>query len=132
MKFENLLGKVITEVKFVHYESTAEPYKGADEIHFVTDEGTFILDHAQDCCERVQVEDVTGDIQDLIGTPILKAEEATSEAQGGTTHEDFEEGPGTWTFYKLATIKGYVDIRWGGYSNGYYSEEVDFRFEEKK
>jgi hypothetical protein len=117
--FADLIGKTLASV-------TAN--ESQDEIRFVTDDGkTYLMDHSQDCCESVSVESIVGDLPDLIGTPILRAEEASSETPPAD-HVAPEYGyeSATWTFYKLATIKGYVDIRWIGTSNGYYSERVDF------
>lgn len=80
---------------------------------------SFRLEHQQDCCESVWLEDVTGDLADLVGSPIIMAEESTeSDAGDGCEHT-------TWTYYKLGTAKGYVTLRWCGTSNGYYSEAVD-------
>jgi len=94
--------------------------KEMDEIIFnCTDNETFKMYHEQDCCEDVSIEDINGDITDLIDSPILKAEKVSDIF-------NTREGTETWTFYKLATVKGYVTIRWYGSSNGYYSEEVSF------
>lgn len=99
-----------------------------DEILFVTRGGTFRMYHDQDCCESVTVEDICGDLSDLIGLPILLAEEAVSEKDPpGYTSENTCRESFTWTFYKLATLKGAVTIRWLGESNGYYSESVEFK-----
>lgn len=79
--------------------------------------------HRQDCCENVYIESVVGDLSDLVGVPLLLAEEST-----GDTPSDSEADPQasyTWTFYKFGTRKGYVDVRWLGESSGYYSEAVD-------
>ena len=80
--------------------------------------------HEQDCCESVYVDDVNGDWNDLIGTPLLVAEERTSREN----NDDFESV--TWTFYTFRSIKGSVDVRWCGSSNGYYSEGVDMHWED--
>lgn len=97
---------------------------GDDELHFVANDGRhFKLYHSQNCCENVYIESIEGDLGDLVGNPILVAEEVSSEE---SRDPSLEYDSFTWTFYKLATIKGYVDIRWFGLSNGYYSERVDF------
>lgn len=118
-RFEDLLGKTLTSVE----------NNDNEEIIFRTTEGeTFRLYHCQDCCESVTVEDITGDLNDLIGSPLTMAEEVTHEQDtnpDGVTVPEYQDSF-TWTFYKLATVRGYVTIRWYGESNGYYSESVDF------
>ena len=77
--------------------------------------------HQQDCCESVYIEDICGDLDDLVGSPLLEAEEV-SNYDAEPKYEGEESY--TWTFYKFATIKGHVSVRWYGSSNGYYSEGV--------
>ncbi|QMV49755.1 MAG: hypothetical protein [Cryophage ML09] len=101
--------------------------EGDDEIIFTTSCGqTFIMHHDQDCCESVYVDDIVGDLSDLIGWPILKAEESVSYDTFPIKGNRSADESFTWTFYHLATINGYVDIKWLGSSNGYYSESVYF------
>ena len=67
------------------------------------------------CDQAVWLKQIDGDLSDLIGNPILKAERVF-ESNG---RENL-----TWNFYKLATTKGSVTITFFGQSNGYYSEEA--------
>lgn len=98
----------------------------SDEVRFHCTDGTvYRLTHFQDCCESVQLDDVCGNFDDIINSPILVAEEVSNDppARGPTEYGPESE---TWTFYKLATFNGEVTLRWYGTSNGYYSERVDF------
>lgn len=126
MIFKDLIGKTIVDIKGAE--------KGSDEIIFTFDDNIKVkMFHRQNCCETVIVEDVCGDIQDLLNTPIIKASEDTnseSDPEGCGTIT-FRDDSFTWTFYNLATIKGYVTIRWFGTSTGYYSESVDLELMKK-
>jgi hypothetical protein len=110
-----LLGKILTHI---------EVGPDNDEIIFTCDNGTqYKMFHQKECCEAVSIDDIAGELDCLLNSPILQAEESTSF--DNPKDKEYDDSC-TWTFYKMATVKGYVTIRWYGTSNGYYSESVDF------
>ena len=139
MNISELKGKTLIKIEAGSLKNVAEKYKTPrwklvnkkpyEEIHFECSDGSkYKMYHSQDCCEDVTVEDIIGDFKDLIGNPILMAEEVVHENENpkDVSIPNYQDSF-TWTFYKLATIKGYVTIRWYGSSNGYYSESVNFK-----
>ena len=115
-KIEHLLGSVIARIEGLEV--------GSDDVVFELGNGDkYRMFHDQDCCECVLIKQIDGDVNDLIGNAITMAEEVENP-ESALQPEDADSY--TWTFYKLATVKGYVTIQWLGESNGYYSESVDF------
>ncbi len=119
MPIAELLGKTLTKV---------EGAVGEEQLIFTVDDGTaYVMHHRQDCSESVSIEDICGNLADLVGSPIIQAEESSSqEWPEGVPKADYDYGSFTWTFYRISTAKGLVVIRWYGSSNGYYSESVEF------
>lgn len=116
--FEDLQGRMLCKVVNLNN----------DELRFHLTEDHYVrMYHCQDCCESVSIEDIVGDLDDLVGTSLLLAEEVGNyEPEEKTVDEDsYYSESETWTYYRFRTIKGSVDIRWYGTSNGYYSESVD-------
>jgi len=110
-----LVGKTLIKVEGLN--------NGSHVVTFLCGDGsTYRMEHMQDCCESVSLEEIVGDVADIIGTPILKAE---GSANNDNPLSEYTESH-TWTFYRLVTNKGTVVLRWYGESNGYYSEGVEF------
>lgn len=115
-EFKDLEGKTIVEIHGMEVDN--------DVIYFICDDGTiYRMWHEQDCWESVTINDICGEVDFLLNTPITLAEEVVQE---GEDDGDYDYGSSTWTFYNFGTVKGYVTLRWLGESNGYYSESVDF------
>jgi len=114
MSVTEMIGKTLTAVT----------RNGDESIDFVSGAEHWRMYYEPDCCANASIEDVVGDLEDLVGSPIVMAEESTNS--DNPKDEKYPDESFTWTFYKLATVKGYVTIRWYGASNGYYSETASF------
>ena len=111
--FTDMLGQVIERI---------DGSVGDDIMSFHAVGGrVFKFEHYQDCCEHVSIEDITGDLSDLIGSPIT-----TAESVDNIDEPEVEADSYTWTFYRFGTAKGSITVRWLGTSNGNYSEGVSY------
>lgn len=93
-------------------------YYDEENFQILTDDCVYAFYHEQDCCEDVWLTQVDGISDKIIGSRIVIAEEVVDE-------KSVAGGSITWTFYKIGTNKGMIDLRWQGESNGYYSEIVN-------
>lgn len=75
-------------------------------------EGGFTMQSVDDY--GPDIEDICGDLSDLQGSPILVAEETSGETEGVS-----------WTFYRFATVRGTVTIRWGEPYSDFYSDRIE-------
>lgn len=114
----DLVGKTFSKVVVNEYKT---------DMMFSNDEYWFQFYHQPECCECVSIEEIIGDLNDLIDTPILEAREDVSDVPDDLKRDDTNQ----WTFYNFRTIKGSVTVRWFGSSNGWYSVAVDFRGHKK-
>ena len=111
-----LIGKTLREVTQNSRES----------IDFHAESGErWQMRYEANCCASCEIEDVVGDLSDLVGSRIIMAEAAANSDD--PKQQEVQDYSFTWTFYKFATAKGYVTIRWYGSGNGYYSETASFK-----
>lgn len=113
--FNTLLNKTVVQIA-ISYETV---------IFICNDLTTYALYHRQECCENVGLSEIIGGLKNLLYAPITFADESTGKID--LTHEpasDLDIYSASWSFYKLATIAGFVDIIFRGESNGCYSESA--------
>lgn len=134
-KFEELAGKTIENISINTNHRDDGCLVSIKTIDFLNvrdglgrwmhEDHVYKMIHHQECCEGVYLEDISlNELRDLINKKIVFAE-MVSQDVSETEHkiEDYTK----WTFYKLTAEDGtHATLRFVGYSNGYYSVDVDF------
>ena len=76
-EIELLLGRIVENIDV----------KDEEIVFWCNNNRVFRMFHSQDCCESVSVEEVIGDINDLIGSPVVMAEERTQDDPNPSDHQ---------------------------------------------
>lgn len=95
-------------------------------IKFETDNGSYIMQHRQDCCESVSINKIVGDFQSLVGKKIISANDIIGKDKPVECEDpEYYDESFTWSTFILKAKGVEVKIIWYGTSNGWYSEGVD-------
>jgi hypothetical protein len=82
--------------------------------------------HESEYGESVHINDVSGDWSDLIGNPLLEADEQINDRVKVIDPGGYNDGGiGIQTFYTFRGIGGSVNVKWYGETSGRYPVLVD-------
>lgn len=105
--FDELIGKTLIKIE-----------KFADSLQFITSDNDWYAIFNMEL-SSAEIEDVCGDLGDLLSTPILVSERVDEKIEyDGDTETQ-------WSFLKFSTIKGSVTIRFYEESSPYYSASME-------
>lgn len=104
----SMVGKVFSKIEMDRHQ---------EFIIFSFEDGSvFKMGHNQECCEKVYLEDIVGDITKMIGQTVISASH--------TSDGDLSDDGVTVIEYNFYTIQGNLDsitLRWYGETNSCYS-----------
>jgi len=143
-ELKTLEGKIIKDIYIESYDHTIYLYyskledrilidkmcsedtlfsSNIDALVFITDDNLkYVFKHVPDCCEKVRLKEIDGDLSDIYDQTVISIEEV--EGLFGNNFTDAESF--LYTYYKIKTNKGDITFSWYGESNGYYSERPCF------
>ena len=114
--------KSLNDLVGLTIKSVSGCHKGSDTFTIEFENGYSIVFHYPYTYSNVEIDDVNGDVQGMVGNELLGIECVTNVPVDPETAVEYKQ----WTFYKFKTIDGYVDVKWYGSSNGYYSVSVNW------
>lgn len=127
--FNELVGKFINKIEKVNKGDNCETLIFHTEAEWSKDGDIYVM--SREHSKEVYIESIVGDLNDIVGAPILCAN-LESNDEDKPTKEVCDNQSWLWTTYKLFTLKGCVGIKWFGICKGGYSPEVGFHVWNKK
>jgi hypothetical protein len=109
----DLVGQTIVSIDNLEYNSSC--------VYFNTEKYIFTMFHEPQCCESIYIDDICGDISDILNTPIIAAYESFKEKNFFSSKIGELSPHDNWTFYNIATVKGDLSIIWRGEQSNYSS-----------